>query len=133
MKTLQIVSRHASLTAAVKASGIDLSYNESLALSDLASLDKGYSRPGLTLAPVTEAFVVIEDGKTAVFYVMNCDLELLNKYTPFHGTLHDGKFSFAAVQADEIVITDGVTSDRKAVRKILNTVKETGRLLACKL
>src|SRR5690348_1311983 len=116
MKTLPILSRHSSLTAAVKASGIDLSYNEPLALSDLARMDKGNLSHSLPTQPVTEAFVVVEDGQNVVYYVLQCDLALLNKYSPFVHCIHDGAFSFAAIQSNAIVITDGITSDRKAIK-----------------
>jgi hypothetical protein len=111
-KTLQILSKHSSLTAAVLASNIDLSYNRKSAMRNLADSDKGFRNA----KPVTEAYVValdrapqsydtVRDGKVVeVWYRFDCDLKLLNKYTPFHGCLHDGPFYPVSISDNDITI-----------------------------
>lgn len=131
MKTLSILSRHSSAASAVAAAGIDLSYNERLALEDLRDLDSGDARRGTK--PVTEAFVVdggIRDGAFAVevYYVYDAGKHgvLLNKYTPFHGSLHDGAFSFAIADGDVIRITAPISRDREVMIRSTKTLSEAG-------
>jgi hypothetical protein len=126
-KTLQILSKHSSLTEAVLASGIDLSYNEPLALRDLADSDKGFRGA----KPVTEAYVValdrapqsydtVRDGKVIeVYYRFDCDLKLLNKYTPFHGCLHDGSFYPVSISEKDITIHTNMEMSSRIDRKLL--------------
>jgi hypothetical protein len=126
-KTLQILSKHSSLTEAVLASGIDLSYNEPLALRDLADSDKGFRNA----KPVTEAYVValdrapqsydtVRDGKVIeVYYRFDCDLKLLNKYTPFHGCLHDGSFYPVSISEKDITIHTNMEMSSRIDRKLL--------------
>jgi hypothetical protein len=126
-KTLQILSKHSSLTEAVLASGIDLSYNEPLALQDLASSDKGFRGAN----GVTEAYVValdrapqsydtVRDGKVVeVWYRFDCDLKLLNKYTPFHGCLHDGPFYPVSISENDITIHTNMLMSSRIDRKLL--------------
>lgn len=97
--TLKIVSRHAKLSDAVAAAGIDLSYNEPLARADLAHNDRD--------AKITEAFVVRNEtkGETQVWFRYNADVQLLNRYTPFHSMMCDSRFSLVNVEGDTIEIT----------------------------
>ena len=109
-KVLQVLSKHSSLTAAVLASGIDLSYNRESAMQDLAQSDRGFRNA----KPVSEAFVVavdrapqsydtVRDGKVVeVYYRLDCDLKLLNKYT--HSCLHDGPFYPVSISDNDITI-----------------------------
>lgn len=111
-KVLQVLSKHSSLTAAVLASGIDLSYNRESAMRDLAGSDRGFRNA----KGVSEAFVVAVDrapqsydtvlnGKVVeVYYRLDCDLKLLNKYTPFHSCLHDGPFYPVSISDNDITI-----------------------------
>lgn len=121
MKTLNILSRHSSLLAAVKAAGLDLSYNEPLALADIAHLDGGGFSRGIhgrtEIKPVTEVFVT-DDG---IYYTFECDLRLLNKYEPFHACLHDGAFAIAVASGDVINVTDPIFKDRSYCAKLQKT------------
>jgi hypothetical protein len=56
----KILSRHATLSEAVAAAKIDLSYNEPLALRDLTYADKKYN--------ITAAYVTEFNGQTSVHY-----------------------------------------------------------------
>lgn len=114
MNTLHIVSRHAKLSDAVAAAGIDLSYNEPLARERLARDDRD--------AAITEAFVVINSRncETEVWFRYACDLQLLNQYTPFHACLHDSPFSHVTFSETEIHIS-APRYNRKA-RKTLATL-----------
>ena len=128
MKTLNILSRHTSLLAAVKAAGLDLSYNEPLALADIAHLDGGGFSRGIhgrtEIKPVTEVFVT-DDG---IYYTFECDLRLLNKYEPFHACMHDGAFAIAVLMPaqveglkDIIHVTDPIFKDRSYCARLQKT------------
>lgn len=131
---IKILSRHNSLSEAVRAAGIDLSYNEASALRDIAELDRGFR----TLRPVREAYVVekigtpqsydtIRDGKAIeVLYRVDCDLRLLNRYTPFSACLHDGPWTPCLVNETEIAFAEYRISG-KTDRK---TLAEFGLVLA---
>jgi hypothetical protein len=97
--TLKIVSRHSKLSDAVAAAGIDLSYNEPLARADLARDDRD--------AKITESFVVRNEtkGETEVWFRYNADVQLFNKYSPFHASLTDTRFSLVNFEGDTIEIT----------------------------
>ena len=131
---IKILSRHSSVLSAVRAAGIDLSYNEASALRDIAELDRGFR----DAKPVTEAFVVekigaaqsydtILDGKPVeVLYRLDCDLRLLNRYTPHHAGLHDGAWTPVLVGETEIAFAEyriAGNTDRK-------TLAEFGLVLA---
>ena len=89
--TLTVLSRHTSLLEAVKAAKMDLSYNESEALRDIRYLERG-SKGHFEMKPVTEAVVVQNGEKTEVWYRLDCDIKLFNKYEPFCHCIHDGPF-----------------------------------------
>jgi hypothetical protein len=98
--TLKIVSRHSKLSDAVAAAGIDLSYNEPLARADLARDDRD--------TQITQVFVVRNEtnGETEVwFHYRTYDILLLNKYSPFHSSLSDTRFSVVVFGDDEIAIS----------------------------
>lgn len=84
MTTYNIVSRHAKLSEAVAAAGIDLSYNEPLARSDLARDDRD--------AAIKQALVLEVGGEKSVWFEYHCDIKLLNRYEPFFKCLHDRLF-----------------------------------------
>jgi hypothetical protein len=114
MITLNIVSRHAKLSDAVAAAGIDLSYNEPLARADLARDDRD--------ARIREAFVVTNSrsGETEVWFRYACDLQLLNQYSPFHSCLHSSPFSHVIFSETEITISEPRYS--RSARKTLATL-----------
>jgi len=109
MTTLNIISRHSKLSEAVTAAGIDLSYNEALARADLARDDRD--------AKITETFVVSNatTGEVEVWFRYNCDIQLLNKYSPFSHCLRDGNFSPVAVKDHTIEIGEPIL--RRSMRK----------------
>ena len=110
-----IISTHAKLSEAVKASGIDLSYNEPLALRDLARHDKD--------AAHGEAYVVTHRGKAKVFYRYNCPdrLKVLNEYTPFYGCLDNTPFRTVEVIEGHLVFGDACLN-----RKARHTIADIG-------
>lgn len=118
MNTAKILSRHAKLSAAVKAAKIDLSYNEPLAQADLTRADNDRHHG--------EAFVVEVDGKVKVWSVFTSDLPLLNEYSPFSGCLHDGAFRIARDCGDRFEINPvGLNRDaRKAIASFIGHLGE---------
>ena len=67
MQPIKIISRHTDLREAVRAAGIDLSYNEAIGLQKIRDI-----QPQCPLA-----YVVEENGKKKVLYVYECDIDLL--------------------------------------------------------
>ena len=110
----KILSRHTKLSEAVAASGMDLSYNEPLALRDLAYADK---KDNITAAYVTE-----QDGKKNVHYELTCDIKLLNKYEPFHSCLHDSPFSRVEITDSEINISEPMLSRSPKSRAMIASI-----------
>lgn len=105
-RTYRIVSSHATITEAVNASGIDLSYNEPLARQNLARAERD-GRHG-------RAWVVTdEQGQVTVLYRYHADIQLINEYTPFHSMMHDGNFSRVFVRDDVIEFSAAIVN-RKA-------------------
>ncbi len=87
----KIVSIHNTLAEAVEAAGIDLSYNPGLAKHDIKITDQN----------VSKAFVM-EDG--TVQYIFNCDIKLLNEFTPFHSSMSNSPFQLVTVLEDNMEI-----------------------------
>ena len=87
----KIVSIHNTLAEAVEAAGIDLSYNPGLAKRDIGTTDQNVSKA-----------YVMEDG--TVQYIFNCDIKLLNKFTPFHSSLSSSPFQLVTIKEDNMEI-----------------------------
>lgn len=112
-QTHKILSRHTKLSEAVAAANIDLSYNEPLARADLARNDRD--------AAIAESFVVnnSSSGRVEVWFRYDCDIKLLNKYSPFSACLHDGAFSKVEITDSEITIFNSMLSRSRAARKLI--------------
>jgi hypothetical protein len=110
----KILSRHSKLSEAVAASGMDLSYNEPLALRDLAYADKKYN--------ITAAYVTEFNGQTSVYYELTCDIKLLNKYEPFHSCLHNSPFSRVEITDTEIMISKPMLSRSPKARAMIGQI-----------
>ena len=78
-------------------------------LADLAREDRD--------SKITEVFVVSNatTGEVEVWFRYNCDIQLLNKYSPFHACLRDGNFSPVAVKDHAIEIGEPIL--RRSMRK----------------
>jgi hypothetical protein len=107
----KILSRHATLSEAVAAAKIDLSYNEPLALRDLAYADKKYN--------ITAAYVTEQNGEKNVHYELTCDIKLLNKYTPFHSCIDNSPFSRVEITDSEIMISKPMLSRSPKARAMI--------------
>jgi hypothetical protein len=107
-KSIKIISAHKSLSEAVAAIGMDLSYNETLANRNIRDIEK--SGGG-------QAFVT----KDGVFYFYNCDIALLNKFEPFFGCLSNSPFEVVQVEGEEIVFSglfmEKSNESRKAIKQ----------------
>ncbi len=113
-RTINILSRHATLAAAVAAAGLDLSYNEASAKSTIANADRPHR--GGTL---TEAFVVEGEKGKEVLYTYKCDILLLNKFEPFFSCLDDSAFHLVSIKDSSIEIFDAKLN-RNARKAIAN-------------
>jgi len=111
MTTIQIRSRHSSVSDAVTAANIDLSYNVSAAKSKIRETDLN----------VTQAFVT-EDGE--VMFVYNCDIPILQNFSPFISSLDNRPFSLAVIDKMTLCITNPLIQKnkegRKAIKKMIN-------------
>ena len=118
MKTIKIAAKFTTLAAAVAASGIDLSYNPQAAAESIALIDnppRRWREQGTN--GCSEAYL-LADGRIAYRY--ECDLPLINIWTPFGSTLSDGNFSPVIINATEFLVFNEVKlakSDRAAARK----------------
>jgi len=121
MTTIQIRSRHSSVSSAVAAANIDLSYNVSAAKSQIRDLDLN----------VTQAFVT-EDGN--VMFVYNCDIPILQKFSPFHSCIDSRPFSVALLDKMTLNITDPLVQKnkegRKAIAKMINLMSSENKIEA---
>jgi hypothetical protein len=95
IKKLKVLSKHTKLSEAVAAAGIDLSYNEPLARRDLKIADN-HKAMGVCYVVALESY----GEKKQVFFEYNCDLKLLNRYSPFHSCLDDNPFKIATIETE---------------------------------
>jgi hypothetical protein len=117
-KTVKVLSRHAKLSEAVKAAKIDLSYNEPLALRDLAQADRDPANG--------PAFVVqCANGEVGVVSVFRCDITLLNRYSPFCSCLDDSPFGFAVLKGDTIEFSRRELKKTKQNREFIAATQKT--------
>ena len=104
IENLKIRSVHNTLSEAVEASGIDLSYNESEARRTIRTTERNSSK----------AFVM-ENGD--IYYLFHCDIKLLNKFEPFVSSITNSPFQVATIKDDEIMITHQNWPKTSKVRK----------------
>lgn len=103
MKTLNIKSECKSLGEAVKASNMDLSYNERLAWQNIRAADRNCKRAWL-----------MEDG--SIWFIFSADIEVFQKFEPFHSCLHDGDFSIVTINQDNISVSNPIIPKSKGGR-----------------
>lgn len=81
MKTFLILSTHTTLTQAVEAAQIDLSYNEVEARRTIRDIETGWNGRS---EPPAAAFVLEIEGKKEVWYIgRNDGIRFLHKFIPF--------------------------------------------------
>jgi hypothetical protein len=114
MKTLKIQKEYKSLTEAVKASNIDLSYNEELARQAIKTIDRNCKRAWL-----------MSDG--SAWFIFSADIEIFQRFHPFNSCLHDGEFSIVTINKDNISISDPIIPKNKGGRIF---ARENGFLVA---
>ena len=112
--TLQIISKHESLSEAVSASGMDLSYNPDEAQRSIKATQSASSHGWKS----GEAYVTDK----GVFYVFNCDIKVLNKFEPFHSMMTSDPFRVVTFADNEITIHENLllpktNEGRKAIAK----------------
>jgi hypothetical protein len=94
MKTIKIAAHFSSLTAAVAATGMDLSYNESDARQTIFRRENDQS---------LKMVAVFADDTNQIWYVINSvreNLNLLHKFEPFFSCIHNGPFHVMMPKAD---------------------------------
>jgi len=118
---LNIRSTHETLAEAVAASGMDLSYNPAAARQTIKDIEY-YMQDG---ARVSKAFVM-ESGD--VLYIYSVDINLLNKFEPFHSVMDNSPFYAASIRADEIEIVRLPMGRDMASRKIMARLNDVPAL-----
>jgi len=113
--SIKIISKHDSLSEAVRASGMDLSYNLKDAQSDIRHTERTGGG---------KAFVTSE----GVFYYYECDISLLNKFTPFISCISCSPFSVVWFNDDETEIRFSVRQLKKCKETRLFAKKNEFRL-----
>ena len=109
MKTIQIRSRHSSVADAVTAANLDLSYNITVAKKKIADIDLN----------ARQAFVT-EEGK--VMFVFNCDIPILQEFSPFSSCVDNRPFAIAFINKMILSVTDPLMQKNKESRKTIATM-----------
>ncbi len=112
IKKFKILSRHSKLSEAVAAADIDLSYNEELALQDLAQEDKDQN--------IKAAYVLEMNGEKSVHYEYHCDIKLFNKYEPFRYCIDNRFFRKVQITDSEIHIGEPVLKRTELTRRTIS-------------
>lgn len=113
MKNINIISTHATLESAIEAAGgLNRDYNQ-------GEFDKQVARTKAGAAK--NVFYVIENyGKKVVLYHYNCDIRLLNGFSPFSAGLSSST-QIGYLEGNEIFgvqCIDNSKANRKKVREI---------------
>jgi hypothetical protein len=110
MKTIKILSSHATLAEAVQISGYDVSYNPAAYASRIKMTDTGYARHNLS--GTSRAYIVegAEYDNPIIMFVVNAEgINLLHKFD-LSGCLSDCDLTMCVINEAEFVITKtGVT------------------------
>lgn len=117
MKTLTIISTHATLAEAVKAAKLDLSYNQAEADYKIRMADE---KPRIEFTKTERAFVVAGEKVPEVWYQYSCTGEgdsvnppgvrMLRRFEPFFSCMSDSPLQVGIVDIDGGRVT--VTSIR---------------------
>jgi hypothetical protein len=112
MNNISIISTHTTLTSAIDAAGgLNRDYNPTAFDLEVKRTEKDASE---------QTFHVIEQyGRKTVIYYYQCDIRLLNAFSPFGATL-SGSTELCLMLKDEITIIQNVkncSSNRKKIAK----------------
>jgi hypothetical protein len=92
--TIKIAAHFSTLTAAVAATGMDLSYNEADAYQTIRRMESDRS---------LKLTAIFSDDANQIWYIINStreNLNLLHKFQPFFSCIHNGPFHIMMPQAD---------------------------------
>ena len=92
--TIKIAAHFSTLTAAVAATGMDLSYNEADARQTIRRMESDRS---------LKLTAIFSDDANQIWYVINStreNLNLLHKFHPFFSCIHNGPFHIMMPKAD---------------------------------
>jgi len=113
MTTINIISTHATLESAIDAAGgLNRDYNK-------GEFDKEVARTKAGAA--SDTFYVIEQyGRKQVVYHYECDIRLLNRFSPFGGCLSSS--TLIGYLKEELIMgvkcIENSNSNRKKIREI---------------
>jgi hypothetical protein len=92
--TIKIAAHFSTITAAVAATGMDLSYNEAYARQTIRRMESDRS---------LKLTAIFSDDANQIWYVINSvreNLNLLHKFEPFFSCIHNGPFNVMMPQTD---------------------------------
>ena len=117
MRTLNILSKHATMADAVKSAGIDLSYNERLALEDIKRMDSTKKYLSICVVEMdTKAasydVASVSGNAIKVIYVYQADIKLLHIYNAFGSCIHCDPFKPVRIEEDKISIFNELPMSR---------------------
>lgn len=123
MNNIKIAARYSNLTAAVAATGMDLSYNEADARQTIRDME---SDRRLKLV------AVFADDANQIWYVINSvreNLNLLHQFEPFFSCIHDGNFNVMLPMNGGCIADAGTATELVRVKSVSKT-EENRRLIA---
>ena len=123
MNKVKIAARFSNLTAAVAATGMDLSYNEADARQTIRRMENDKS---------LKLVSVFSDDSNQIWYVIKSvreNLDLLHKFQPFFSCMHDGPFNVMVPKADGEV-TELENADELVCFTTISKTKENRKLIA---
>lgn len=121
--TIKIAARFSNLTAAVAATGMDLSYNEADARQTIRNMESDRS---------LKLVAVFADDSNQIWYIINSvreNLNLLHKFEPFFSCIHNGNFNVMLPMNDGCIADAGTATELVKVKSVSKT-QENRRLIA---
>lgn len=112
---IKIATRFSNLTAAVAATGMDLSYNEADARRTIRDMESDRS---------LKLVAVFADDSNQIWYVINSvreNLNLLHKFEPFFSCIHNGPLR-VMVEEDGSIKEISTLSNNILNRKLIATM-----------
>ena len=111
-----IISTHDTLTAAIEAAGgLNREYNP-------REFDREVARTEKDNAGV-KFYVIEKYGRKEVLYIYQCDIRLINEFSPYGACLNNNDFRLVIIEDDLIKeVTTLPKSARKGIAKLQRTV-----------
>jgi len=116
-ETFNIISHHQSLASAVAAANPDFSYNPQAAQQKIRDIDQNCTRA-----------IVVEGGD--IYFVFSCDIQVLNKFEPFHSCMDSDPFKVAFINGNILSISKPMVPKNKEGRNWFKKAFKTSSAFA---